>query len=232
MTEPKMRNSDSPGMRPRYRDTVVMMLVMTLLMGVVLSAVFTWQADGIGADFATRWFDRFVSTWIVVLPTVLLVAPVAQRIATWLGERLFSGLRAPAVGPREIVLEALRHSERGHRGEGFEDWYRMLDERVAITLPIGSFRGMNIGIERAREIYEDIAAASPRLTYEIRRVAELGDTVVVEFDSHGTIAGMTYSNRIAGSFDVHDDRILAYREYFGDIDPKIVAMMAEAAQRT
>jgi ketosteroid isomerase-like protein len=214
-----------------YRDMLLMMLVMTLLMGIVLSAFFTWQAVGFATDFVAQWMRRFVSTYAVVLPTVLIVAPAAQRIAKWLGAVLIP-TPVPSAdtssSSREIALEALRHNARGHRGEGFDDWYRMLDDRVSITMPIGAFRGENIGIERARNIYEAIAMASPRLTYEIRRVVERGDTIVVEFDSHGSIAGMAYSNRIAGSFDVQNGRIAAYREYFGDIDQKIVAMMTNA----
>ncbi len=225
----RMRASPS-----RYRDTLLMVLVMTLLMGIVLSAFFTWQAGGFAPDFIARWLRRFGSTYAVVLPTVLIVAPLAQRIATWLGARLFPVANAEpdaVSSPREIVLEALRHNARGHRGEGFEDWYRMLDARVSITMPIGAFRGENIGIERAHEIYEAIAAASPRLTYEIRRVVELENTVVVEFDSYGSIAGMPYSNRIAGSFDVRNDLVIAYREYFGDADQNIMSMMAKAANK-
>jgi ketosteroid isomerase-like protein len=225
-----MNPGHSTASRPRYRDTVLMMLVMTVLMGGALSAVFTWQAGGFGADFLSRWFTRFVSTWIVVVPTVLLVAPLAQRIAAWLGRRLFANEHSPAASPRDIVLEALGHNARGHRGEGFDGWYRMLDDRISITLPIGAFRGENLGIERAREIYEAIAAASPRLTYEIRHVVELGDTVMVEFDSQGSIAGVPYRNRIAGSFDVRDGRVVAYREYFGDVDEAIIEMMARETE--
>lgn len=65
------------------RQTIVFMLVMTLLMGLVLSAWFTWQAHGFFAGFAAEWAARFVSTYIVVVPTVVLVTPLAQAIAGW-----------------------------------------------------------------------------------------------------------------------------------------------------
>jgi hypothetical protein len=63
------------------RHTIVFVLVMTLLMGLVLSAWFTWQAQGFFAGFAAEWAARFVSTYIVVVPTVVLVTPLAQAIA-------------------------------------------------------------------------------------------------------------------------------------------------------
>lgn len=216
------------------RDMLLMMLVMTLLMGLVLSAFFTWQAVGFAPDFIPRWLQRFGATYVVVLPTVLIVAPLAQRIAKWLGAIVFSHPKAPesaAWSARHIALEALRNNERGHRGEGFEHWYRMLDDHVSITLPAGKFRGDNIGIKRAREIYQAIAMASPQLRYETRRVVELGNTVVIEFDSHGSIAGMPYHSRIAGSFDVRNGRVIAYREYVADIDQNLIAMMAAYAQK-
>jgi hypothetical protein len=63
------------------RQAVVMMLTMTLLMGVVLSAVFTWQAIGFAPGFVGQWASRFMQTYPVVLPTVVVVAPIAQRVA-------------------------------------------------------------------------------------------------------------------------------------------------------
>jgi hypothetical protein len=70
------------------RQTLFMILTMTFLMGVILSGVFTWQAMGFGAGFVAEWASRFVSTYIIVLPTVLLVSPIALRFARWLDRKL------------------------------------------------------------------------------------------------------------------------------------------------
>lgn len=205
------------------RQSLFMILAMTFLMGVIMSGIFTWQAIGFGAGFVGGWASRFVSTYIIVLPTVLLVSPVAQRFARWL-DGVMSAPHAPS--PREVALAAWRANAVGHRGGGFAAWLDALDENVRITMPLGPFRGETVGKEGAARIYTAIASAAPQLVYEEPlRVTESGNSVVIEFDDHGTIGGMPYRNRIAASFDVRDGKIAAYRECFGDIDPAIVAMM-------
>lgn len=208
------------------RQTLFMILAMTLMMGVILSAVFTWQAIGFAPGFIAGWATRFVSTYIIVLPTVLLVSPLAQRFARWLDGAL--GPRdATAPSPRDVALAAWRANGVGHGGGDFAPWLDALHPDVRITMPLGAFRGETVGKDGARRIYSAIAAASPRLVYEKPlRVTENGTTVVIEFDDHGSLGGRPYRNRIAASFDVRNGKISAYREYFGDIDPETVAMMA------
>jgi ketosteroid isomerase-like protein len=130
------------------------------------------------------------------------------------------------AGPPSVAMEAWRRNALGHATGDFEPWLSMLTDDVLISMPVGPFRGDNHGIAAAREIYRAIADAKPRLVYEApTRVSNSGATVVVEFDDHGTIAGVAYRNRIAASFDVRGGQIAAYREYFGDIDPAVVRMM-------
>jgi hypothetical protein len=62
------------------RENLIMMLVMTMLMGISMSAVFTWQTHGFTADFLSLWAGRFITTWPIVIPIVLIAAPVAQWI--------------------------------------------------------------------------------------------------------------------------------------------------------
>lgn len=62
------------------------------------------------------------------------------------------------------------------------------------------------------------------------RVTEMGDTVVIEFEDHGTIMDRPYRNRIANSFDVRGIHISGFREYFGDIDPDFIAATSDAAK--
>jgi len=129
-------------------------------------------------------------------------------------------------GPEQIAMEAWRRNAHGHATGEFEPWFALLDDDVVITMPLGPFRGSNHGIATARQIYAQISAAKPRLVYEQPlRVSQTGATVVIEFDDHGTIAGFPYRNRIAASFDVGGEKVTAYREYFGDIDPVMVRMM-------
>jgi Zn-dependent protease with chaperone function len=66
------------------RENLVMMFIMTILMGIAMSAVFTWQIFGFAAGFISLWAGRFITTWPIVIPIVLIAAPVAQWITRWL----------------------------------------------------------------------------------------------------------------------------------------------------
>jgi Protein of unknown function (DUF2798) len=70
------------------RETALMMFTMTFLMGLILSAWFTWQAVGFSAGFFNAWITRFFATYVIVMPTVLAVAPIAQRIARAINRRI------------------------------------------------------------------------------------------------------------------------------------------------
>lgn len=58
---------------------------MTLLMGLVLSAIFLWQDRGFadGWGFVPLWLTGFLGTYVIVVPVVLVVQPAA----TWLTSR-------------------------------------------------------------------------------------------------------------------------------------------------
>lgn len=66
------------------RENLIMMLVMTILMGIAMSAVFTWQSTGFDGAFLSNWADRFLRTWPIVVPIVLVAAPLAQLITRWI----------------------------------------------------------------------------------------------------------------------------------------------------
>jgi hypothetical protein len=74
------------------RQSLLMILIMTLLIGLILSGFFIWQAQGFSAGFVSAWLSRFAGTYIIVLPTVLIVAPIAQRTSVhldqWIERRL------------------------------------------------------------------------------------------------------------------------------------------------
>jgi Protein of unknown function (DUF2798) len=72
------------------RETALMMFTMTFLMDLILSAWFTWQTVGFSAGFVSAWVTRFFATYVIVMPTVLVVAPIAQRIARGINRRIES----------------------------------------------------------------------------------------------------------------------------------------------
>jgi hypothetical protein len=68
-------------MTSQKRHTVIVIFLMTTMMGFVMSAYFTWQAVGFSSGFIEAWASRYFSTYMVVLPTVLVVSPIAQKLA-------------------------------------------------------------------------------------------------------------------------------------------------------
>lgn len=122
------------------------------------------------------------------------------------------------------ALRAWRALAKAHDGGDFGAYLAMLTEDYVFSMPLGEFRGQNVGRERAEACFRVIAASEPHLHYhDPLRVSRQGDTVVIEFEDDGTIFGQPYRNRIASSFDVRGDKICGYREYFGDIDPDWIA---------
>jgi ketosteroid isomerase-like protein len=207
---------------PTVRQNLIMVLLMTFMISCVMSVWFTWQMAGFTPVFFASWAQHFFPTYIVVLPTVLLVAPIAQSLS----QIINNFLESANVGQktRSIALEAWSYNAMGHRGEGFAKWYEMLAPDVAVTIPLGPFRGENHSLATARKIYDAISVSSPNTIYDgPLRITESEQTVVIEFESHGIIDSHPYRNRIAASYDIRNGKVAAYREYFGDIDPVIVS---------
>ena len=66
----------------RHRDLVFMFL-MTILMGLSISGLMTaW--NGWDGPFVAAWLTAFARTYVIVVPTVLLVMPVARRLTSLL----------------------------------------------------------------------------------------------------------------------------------------------------
>lgn len=68
----------------RHRD-LVFMFVMTILMGLSISGIMTaW--NGWEGSFLAAWLTAFARTYVIVVPTVLLVMPVARRLTSLIVE--------------------------------------------------------------------------------------------------------------------------------------------------
>jgi len=63
----------------RFQDWVFVFF-MTLLMGLCISGMTTAMQTGVGTDFVARWLSAFLRTYIIVVPTVLVVTPLAKRL--------------------------------------------------------------------------------------------------------------------------------------------------------
>jgi hypothetical protein len=65
---------------PAPHEQKVFLLIMTLLMGLAISFVKTVQLSGFRSGFLMQWLSGFLSTYIIVVPAVLLIMPVARSI--------------------------------------------------------------------------------------------------------------------------------------------------------
>ena len=72
-------------MIPAKYQQLVFVFFMTLLMGLVLSLIFQLQASGYRVEnamnFVGAWLRRFLGTYAIVLPAVVLINPVAGRLS-------------------------------------------------------------------------------------------------------------------------------------------------------
>jgi uncharacterized membrane protein len=71
---------------PRKYAQVVFLFFMTLCMCLTQSMVTTARYTGFGEGFLLRWANTFVHAYIVVIPVVTVVVPIARRITRRLVE--------------------------------------------------------------------------------------------------------------------------------------------------
>ncbi len=207
---------------PARYATLLFIFLMTLLMGLVLSAIFELQAGTPFPDFILSWLKRFLGTYVIVVPTVAIVSPIAQRIAPLLLKK------APST--KELALEGYRRLAVAHKTGEFEPYLELLSSDYVFQIPMEPFREPQRGIEKARSFYQTVLSFKPNITFHPPvRVTASEDTVVIEFEDSGDIGGLAYFNRIAASFDIKDGKICGYREYFGHIDLALLQKMSPGA---
>lgn len=59
---------------------VVFGILMTLFMGLFLSAIMTIRMHGLSSNFLSVWLSQFLTTWVIVIPTVIVVIPIVEFI--------------------------------------------------------------------------------------------------------------------------------------------------------
>ena len=72
------------GVLPQRYESMTFIFLMTFFMGLVISAYAEIQTNGLSNTFVTMWLTRFITTYIVVLPTVLIVSPITKILASYL----------------------------------------------------------------------------------------------------------------------------------------------------
>jgi len=120
---------------------------------------------------------------------------------------------------------AFKKFQSGWASGDFSDYLALITDDFEFSFPTGEHRGVftgNAGREKMIAKCRDDAASGARLTLsEPRTVAVDGQTVIFEFESAGDLDGQPYKGRNIIVLEIHGERVQGYREYFGDLDPKL-----------
>lgn len=68
---------------PHYAHIVFGALLSAIMVTIVSGCVIVIN-QGVPDDFFWRWLKSFATTWPIAFPTVLVVAPLVQRVVKWL----------------------------------------------------------------------------------------------------------------------------------------------------
>ena len=118
--------------------------------------------------------------------------------------------------PLAVAHTAFEHFSDGLKSGRWEPFLAMLTDDFSFFFPVGQFKGAHQGKDEAREFFAYVHSVFPGgLTVLLDRVMSNATTVVFEFRDEGEMRGAPYRNRVAVSFDVRDNQIAGYREYFG-----------------
>jgi ketosteroid isomerase-like protein len=107
-----------------------------------------------------------------------------------------------------------------------DDFFRRIGEdvRFLVPLPFDEWRGEQRGIARLHELIRfERGEMELRIKFTQTSISASANIAAVEFRVEGTNKGGAYKNHIALFFEITDEKVTAFREYAGDIDPKAVA---------
>jgi ketosteroid isomerase-like protein len=132
------------------------------------------------------------------------------------------------MDPREealrVCLIGLQRFRDGWATGQWRPFLELLAPSFVQRVPIGPLRGRDVGLEEARRHFRSLTLLGARLQLaEPFRVAASEAGATFELEVSGELYGLPYQNRLALSFDVAEGRITRLREYFGDLDPAILA---------
>jgi ketosteroid isomerase-like protein len=122
---------------------------------------------------------------------------------------------------RTVAARAFDRFKEGLASGRWQGFLDLLADDFSFYFPTGKWHGEWRGKAKAAEFFEYVSSVYPGgLEITLDRVQCSETTCVFEFRDWGTLIlpgqpPRPYQNRVAVSFDVRGDRIVAYREYFG-----------------
>ncbi|MBE9115723.1 nuclear transport factor 2 family protein [Lusitaniella coriacea LEGE 07157] len=124
----------------------------------------------------------------------------------------------------ELLDTAQKGFEAFCAGLATGEWERfiaMLSDDFTFSFPVGSYKGVNVGKEKAAAFfaYASQQVFSEGLIIELERRTYNATTVVFEGRSTGRMFGKPYENQVAVSFEARNGEICSYREYLAVVIP-------------
>ena len=120
-----------------------------------------------------------------------------------------------------IIVKAHEHFKKRALEGDSEGYMRYFSEDASSWAPTpGPFLGENKGRDRIRRFYENQTEAQVKLKVEDPfNIIAQDNKVFVEYYEQGTVGGQPFTNRVAISCVVENDKITESREYLGDLSP-------------
>ncbi|WP_071191044.1 nuclear transport factor 2 family protein [Trichormus sp. NMC-1] len=117
----------------------------------------------------------------------------------------------------KVAKQAFAHFTHGLATGEWQTFLDMTTDDFTFWFPMGKFHGLNQGKERAKEFFEYVSQAFENglKLASLDSITSNEKTVIFEFRDEGNLLGKAYKNRVAVAFDVRDNKICSYREYFG-----------------
>ncbi|HEU4404413.1 MAG TPA: nuclear transport factor 2 family protein [Polyangiaceae bacterium] len=141
-----------------------------------------------------------------------------------------SAAAAPAqsAAAERVARDAFERFRQGWRTGNFDSYLaRLRRDDFEFSFPVGELRGRARGPEGyARMVRKLNADAQGGVRLELSEplhVSTDGRTTVFEFESSGRIGEIDYRARNAIALEVEGDQVVGFREYFGDVDPRMFA---------
>lgn len=123
---------------------------------------------------------------------------------------------------QQTAQQAFDYLAQGWATGNFQPFIDMLADEVMFWLPIGQQRNTPFGYEDKQQLIARLQVRTERgdrLIFSPPKNILSNDTsVIVEFETQGTIRNQAFTGNNVISFDIQDDKITGIREYFGEID--------------
>jgi len=116
-----------------------------------------------------------------------------------------------------IARQGFEHFRQGLATGEWDAFLAMLSDDFTFRFPVGDWRGVHTGKDKAREFFQYVRKVYPDgLTVtNVQSVGISEHTVLFEFQDEGMLRGEPYNGHVVIAFDSDGEKITHYREYFG-----------------